>query len=137
MSRIIRLKLGKIAQRVAESYGAEFEYSENVVDAIRARCTEVDTGARNVDHILNRTLLPELSAQVLANMAENQTIAKIAIDLKGDHEFDYKIRCDESPEPQEPSNKQRDSQRVPLPDHCVPSLNRASNASFNCSTSSG
>ena len=30
-----------------------------------ARCTEVESGARNVDHILTRTLLPEISREVL------------------------------------------------------------------------
>ena len=42
-----RLKLGKVATRVQESYGASFDYSDAVVQAILARCTEVDTGARN------------------------------------------------------------------------------------------
>ena len=37
----------------------------SLVDAIKARCTEVESGARNVDHILTRTLLPEISREVL------------------------------------------------------------------------
>lgn len=90
MSSIIRLKLGKVKRRVADSYGAEFSYTDAVVDGIRARCTEVDTGARNVDHILNRSMLPELSAQVLSSLAEGQTITKIAIDMKDD-QFVYDV----------------------------------------------
>ncbi|MEO1618886.1 MAG: AAA family ATPase, partial [Planctomycetota bacterium] len=95
MSRIIRLKLGKVARRVQESYGAEFTFTDDVVDGIRARCTEVDTGARNVDHILNRTLLPELSAQVLASLAEGEVIEQIAIDMKDDA-FDYNVVASEA-----------------------------------------
>jgi type VI secretion system protein VasG len=90
MSKIIRLKLGKVASRVAESYAAEFNYSEDVVDAILARCTEVDTGARNVDHILNRTLLPELSSQVLASLAEGTSIRKVGIGIQAG-DFSYEI----------------------------------------------
>ncbi|MCC9602664.1 type VI secretion system ATPase TssH [Stieleria sp. JC731] len=90
MSRIIRLKLGKVARRVAESYGAEFEYTDAVVDSIRSRCTEVDTGARNIDHILNRTMLPELSSRVLSSLAAGEPITKVAIDMKDD-QFEYSV----------------------------------------------
>ncbi|MCD0461318.1 type VI secretion system ATPase TssH [Roseiconus lacunae] len=88
MSQIIRLKLGKVGRRVVESYGATFDYSDAVVDSIRNRCTEVDTGARNIDHILNRTMLPELSSQVLSNLAEGEAISKVSIDMKDD-QFEY------------------------------------------------
>ncbi|MEM9588548.1 MAG: type VI secretion system ATPase TssH, partial [Planctomycetota bacterium] len=53
MSRIIRLKLGKVGSRIAESYKSTFKYDDDVVKKILDRCSEVDTGARNVDHILN------------------------------------------------------------------------------------
>ena len=91
MSRIIRLKLGKIGSRVAESYKAGFNYSDAVVETILSRCTEVDTGARNVDHILNRSLLPALSAQVLAGLAEGQPIEAIDVEAEND-DFSYIIR---------------------------------------------
>ena len=94
MSSIIRLKLGKVAGRVADSYGAKFSYSDAVIDGIRARCTEVDTGARNVDHILNRSLLPELSSQVLSSLAEGASISEIGIDLKDD-QFVYNIASED------------------------------------------
>ena len=90
MEQIVRLKLDKICRRVADSYGAKFVYTDAVVKAIRNRCTEVDTGARNVDHILNRSMLPELSSQVLASLAEGRTIQKIAIDMVDD-QFKYDI----------------------------------------------
>ncbi len=67
MKKIIRLKLGKIAQRVRENHRADFSYDDQLVDTIAARCTEVDTGARNVDHILTQTLLPEMSGEFLAH----------------------------------------------------------------------
>jgi type VI secretion system protein VasG len=45
---------------------ARFDYDDALVDAVLARCTEVDSGARNVDTILNGTLLPEIADSVLA-----------------------------------------------------------------------
>ena len=94
MTKIVRLKLGKVQRRVADSYGAKFTYTDDVVDGIRARCTEVDTGARNVDHILNKTLLPELSSQVLSSLATNASITEIAIDMKDD-EFIYNVHSED------------------------------------------
>lgn len=90
MERIVRLKLGKVKSRVYESYKANFDYSNDVVDLIRSRCTEVDTGARNADHILNRTVLPELSSEVLARMAQGGTISAISIDVQ-DGNFHYDV----------------------------------------------
>ena len=92
MTSIIRLKLGKIRARIRESYGAKFDFTEDTVDAIRARCTEVDTGARNVDHILNRTMLPELSSQILADLAAGKTIAGVSVGFC-ESRFDYQIEA--------------------------------------------
>lgn len=80
MRRIIRLKLSKVVRRVRENYAASLLYSDAVVDAIAARCTEVDTGARNVDKILNHTLLPELSTEFLTKMAEGVELKSVKID---------------------------------------------------------
>lgn len=92
MERIVRLKLGKVKSRVFESYKADFNFGEDVVELIRSRCTEVDTGARNVDHILNRTVLPELSSEVLACMADGGTISAISINVE-DGRFSYEVRA--------------------------------------------
>jgi type VI secretion system protein VasG len=91
MKQIIRLKLGKIGQRVETSYRAQFAYAPEVVDHIAARCTEVQTGARNVDHILSRTLLPELSAEFLARMSDGQPIERVEVKLTSDGRFQYEI----------------------------------------------
>lgn len=91
MKKIIRLKLNKVKRRVRENYQADLEYTDGLVDAIAARCTEVDTGARNVDKILNRTLLPELSAEFLSYMSEGKEINKLTIDIDSESNFDYQI----------------------------------------------
>ncbi|MCM5679818.1 type VI secretion system ATPase TssH [Schlegelella sp. S2-27] len=91
LERIIRLKLDRIAQRVGENHQARFEYDDGLVEAVLARCTEVDTGARNVDHILNGTLLPEIAETVLARMAEGAAFAKIKVTASKDGQFKYRV----------------------------------------------
>ncbi len=92
MKRIIRLKLNKIERRVMENYKAQFTYTEGLVDAVAERCQEVETGARNVDHILTRTLLPELATEFLARMAEDLPVAGVEVGVGSDGNFSYALR---------------------------------------------
>jgi type VI secretion system protein VasG len=71
LEKIVRLKLNKVGKRLRESQKMRFAYDDAVVTAIAARCTEVETGARNIDHIVNRTILPELATELLSNMGED------------------------------------------------------------------
>jgi type VI secretion system protein VasG len=91
LERIIRLKLDRIGQRVASNHKAAFEYDTKLVDAVLARCTEVDSGARNVDHILSGTLLPAIAEQVLAQMALGQAIARIKVGAAKNGDFKYSV----------------------------------------------
>ena len=89
---IIELKLGRIRDRIAANHKAEFVWDDKLVEAVLARCTEVDSGARNVDHILNGTLLPEIAETVLARMAEGAAIQRIKITAGKTAEFKYTIK---------------------------------------------
>jgi type VI secretion system protein VasG len=91
LAGIIELKLERIGRRVAANHKAAFAYDESLVDAVLARCTEVDSGARNVDNILNGTLLPEIAGAVLARMAEGVAIERIAVGADGNGDFTYAI----------------------------------------------
>jgi type VI secretion system protein VasG len=79
LANIIRLKLERIKERVAVNHNARFEYDDALVAAVLARCTEVDSGARNVDTILNGTLLPEIADAVLAAMAEGGAVRQVKV----------------------------------------------------------
>ncbi|SFU83792.1 type VI secretion system ATPase TssH [Pseudoduganella namucuonensis] len=92
LAEIIELKLARIGQRIGVNHKAEFSWDEALVDAVLARCTEVDSGARNVDHILNGTLLPEIAESVLARMAEGAAIGKIKVGANKQGQFKYTIR---------------------------------------------
>jgi len=91
LQKIIRLKLDRIAARVAVNHKARFEYDTKLVEAVLARCTEVDTGARNVDHILNGSLLPEIAGQVLSRMANGDAIASIKVSAAKRGDFKYVV----------------------------------------------
>ena len=79
MEKIIKLKLNKIVKRVKENYDAEMVYTDQLIDTIASRCTEVDSGARNIDHILENGLLPQLSADFLGHLADGKHISKVTI----------------------------------------------------------
>jgi len=91
LAQIIRLKLDRIKARVAVNHKAVFDYDNKLVEAVLARCTEVDTGARNVDHILNGTLLPEIAENVLTRMAEGGVIERIKVSAAKSGDFKYVV----------------------------------------------
>ncbi|RJG10772.1 type VI secretion system ATPase TssH [Massilia cavernae] len=91
LANIIRLKLQHIRKRVAANHQAGFGFDDSLVEAVLARCTEVDSGARNVDNILNGTLLPELAGTVLARMAEGKEITAIKVGATKAGKFKYAI----------------------------------------------
>jgi len=92
LKKIIELKLGHIRRRVAENYKAKLEFSPDLVTTIASRCKEVESGARNIDNIINRTLLPELAAEFLARMAEGHAITTVKIKTAPDGKFVYELK---------------------------------------------
>jgi type VI secretion system protein VasG len=91
MKRIIELQLGRIQKRLFENHRARFSYDPALVDAVARRCTEVESGARNVDHILTRTLLPEISKEFLAKMANGEAIGRVHVTVSSQGGFQYEI----------------------------------------------
>lgn len=89
---IIKLKLGRIQKRIATNHKAELMYDYKLVEAVLSRCTEVDSGARNVDNILNGTLLPEVAEMVLSRMADGQSFEKIKVSAHKDGRFKYDVK---------------------------------------------
>ncbi len=82
--RIIQHKLGKITARIEKQYGTQTRYTDDLVELLLSRCTEVDSGARNVDNILNATVLPALATELLMAMSEQNIPSVIEIDVKDD-----------------------------------------------------
>ena len=88
---ITALQLRRIEKRVFTSYGASFTYDPKLIDVIAARCTENSSGARNIETILSRTLLPELSAEVLGRLAAGEQITSVGVSIGPDGNFQYAV----------------------------------------------
>lgn len=88
---IVSLKLAKLAQRFARNHKAQFTWDSAVTQAITDRCTEVDSGARNVDHILTQAILPELSRLVLERISMSDPFDAIQMALDADGAFTFEF----------------------------------------------
>jgi len=91
LQQIVKLQLKRIVDRVETQYRVPMTYSDDLVSGIAARCLEVDTGARNIDHIINKTILPTLSTEFLSRMADSKEIKSvhIGVDEQGEPQFSF------------------------------------------------
>jgi type VI secretion system protein VasG len=92
LAKIVRLKLERIGNRIQENHKAKFAYGADVIDAVLARCTEVDSGARNVDHILNGTMLAQIAEAVLVRMAGGKPVKSVRIAVDRNSQFSCKVQ---------------------------------------------
>lgn len=72
MRTIVEMKLSQVSRRLDRHYGLATHIDESLYDALTAACLLPDTGARNVDSLLNQQILPVLSQQLLSHMAAKQ-----------------------------------------------------------------
>ena len=89
MKTIVTLKLRKIQRRIRENHKIELNYDPAVVAEVAKRCTEVESGARNVDNILTNTMLPDISRYLLSRMAERQKPSAIRVSVADNGSFAY------------------------------------------------
>ena len=89
LKKIIVLKLNKIQRRIQENHKISLTYEDTLVNEVAQRCTEVESGARNVDNILTNSLLPDISRQLLGHMAEGERVKSIHVSVGDDGQFVY------------------------------------------------
>ena len=89
MKQIVTLKLAKIQRRIRENHKIELTYDPAVVAEVAKRCTEVESGARNVDNILTNSMLPDISRYLLGRMAEHQKPSAIHVSVGENGSFSY------------------------------------------------
>lgn len=94
LNDIVVLKLNKLAARMAETHKINFTYSNEVIQQISARCTEVETGARNIDHIMNGTVLPQMSKEILVRMSAAAMPENVCLDIDPQGEFSIHFQGD-------------------------------------------
>jgi type VI secretion system protein VasG len=79
---IARLQLGRIEKRVRENHGVPFTYTDDVVQLIRGRCTELESGGRMIDAILTNSVLPKISEEFLTRMMDSRPVGGIQISVE-------------------------------------------------------
>ena len=89
LKKIIVLKLNKIQRRILENHKIALTYDQKLIDEVAGRCTEVESGARNVDNILTNSLLPDISRQILGRMAEGERLNAIRVSIGSEGQFVY------------------------------------------------
>jgi type VI secretion system protein VasG len=91
MKTIVDIKLNQMAKRLYENQKLTVEFNKAVIDEIVSACTRAETGARNIDAIVDRTLAPEISSKLLAFMTENKSPSKLTISKAKEGGFKYKF----------------------------------------------
>ena len=92
LKAIVRLKLDKIGRRLQTNNRIAVSYADCVADVITKRCTEVESGARNVDNILTNTVLPELSSLLLGRMAAGEAVRSVELGVADDGALTYSVQ---------------------------------------------
>ena len=87
MSLIVKLKLDKVKKTLMDNNKIVLNYSDKVQEQITARCTEVETGARNIDYILNANIFPKISRELLTKMSSGDMPSEILLDIDDNEEF--------------------------------------------------
>ncbi|GLT16512.1 ClpV1 family T6SS ATPase [Vibrio zhanjiangensis] len=84
MTEIIHHKLGKVSQRLHNHHKLTLNYDENLVEFVLGNCRLAETGARNIDAVINRQLLPQLSTQLLVHdKDESHRQITVSVDEQG------------------------------------------------------
>lgn len=91
LKSIIKLQLKRIADRMRENHRASFTYDDSLLSMISGRCKEVESGARNVDHILSGSMLPELAGEILTRTVEGRPFKSVHISGSPEGKFVYRV----------------------------------------------
>lgn len=91
MKSIVELKLGRMGKRLRDNQNLELQFDAKVIDEITSLCTRAETGARNIDAIIDRTLAPEISAKLLGFMAEGKAPKKLTVKIDEERELQYEF----------------------------------------------
>jgi type VI secretion system protein VasG len=89
MRMIAQMKLNKIGNLLAESQDMAFEVRPEARDLLAERCTDSESGARNVDRIIDQSILPRVSQHLLQHMAEGDLPAKLVLGVDEQNEFTF------------------------------------------------
>ena len=95
MRTIVAMKLDKVSQRLARHYGIRTTVDDSLYDALTTACLLPDTGARNIDSLLNQQILPVLSQQLLAHKAAGQKPQHLTLNWSEEAGIGLEFDCTE------------------------------------------
>ncbi|MEH6578000.1 MAG: type VI secretion system ATPase TssH [Amphritea sp.] len=81
LKQITEISLNRIRNKLDEQYGATFLWDQQLVDFVVARNTDVTTGGRAVEQIINRSLMPRLAEQCISRLSEGLTISEVRVSI--------------------------------------------------------
>jgi len=87
MENIVTIKLKNLQAMLFHNNKMKLTFADKVVEQIAARCTEVETGARNIEYILNGNVLPKLSREILTHMSDGQMPSAVTLGIDDQNEF--------------------------------------------------
>ena len=96
MKTIVELKLSRLADMLMSNNKMGMQWTPATVDQIASRCTEVETGARNIDFILGSNIQPQLAQTILGHMAEGDMPAEVFLDVEEDGSFKIEFKAEVS-----------------------------------------
>ncbi|KNH47025.1 ATPase AAA [Pseudomonas lini] len=83
LRELIEIKLGRLGERLNRRQ-LDFTYSQDLVDHLAERCTQSDSGARLIDHLLDLHVLPLVADRLLDAMATGESLKRVHATLDGD-----------------------------------------------------
>jgi type VI secretion system protein VasG len=82
LRELIEIKLGRLSERLNRRQ-LDFTYSRDFVDNLAERCTQSDSGARLIDHLLELHVLPLVADRLLDAMAAGESLKRVHATLDG------------------------------------------------------
>lgn len=82
LRELIEIKLGRLGERLNRRQ-LDFTYSQDLVDHLADRCTQSDSGARLIDHLLDLHVLPLVADRLLDAMAIGESLKRVHATLDG------------------------------------------------------
>jgi type VI secretion system protein VasG len=83
LRELIEIKLSRLGERLNRRQ-LDFTYCQNLVDHLADRCTQSDSGARLIDHLLDLHVLPRVADRLLDAMATGESLSRVHATLDGD-----------------------------------------------------
>lgn len=89
LKNIAKMKLSKVVKRLAATHKMKMDIDDSVYAAIAAKCQQVDIGARQIDHALDREVLPAFSRAILGKMGEERMPKSVTMTGSESGEFSF------------------------------------------------